>query len=64
MALPRPEDYVKKREQYAKYFIGNRILPIPELVEIVQPKTISFIVTDINTRRLAGTKKKRPLRSY
>ena len=44
-------------EKYAQYFQGNRILPIPELVEAVQPKTLSLIVTDMRTRRLAGLKK-------
>ena len=42
----------------SQYFKGNRILPIPELVEAVQPKTLSLIVTDIKTRRLAGLKKR------
>ena len=40
-----------------KFFVGNRILPIPELVEIAQLKIISFIITDLKTRRLAGIKK-------
>ena len=49
-----PQDYKKDRvEKYAQ----NRILPIPELVEAVQPKTLSLIVSDIKTRRLAGLKK-------
>ena len=52
-----PEDYSKQRAKYAKFFVGNRILPIPELVEMVQPKIISFIITDLKTRRLAGIKK-------
>ena len=53
-----PQDYKKDRvEKYAQYFKGNRILPIPELVEAVQPKTLSLIVSDIKTRRLAGLKK-------
>ena len=51
-------DYKKNRaEKYAHYFRGNRILPITELVEAVQPKTLSLIVTDIKSRRLAGLKK-------
>ena len=41
-----PEDYANNRAKYTQYFKGNRILPIPELVEAVQPKTISFIITD------------------
>ena len=53
-----PQDYKKDRvEKYAQYFKGNRILPIPKLVEAVQPKTLSLIVSDIKTRRLAGLKK-------
>ena len=55
-----PQDYKKDRtEEYAQYFQGNRILPILELVEAVQPKTLSLIVTDIKTRRLAGLKKEK-----
>ena len=55
-----PQDYKNDRvEKYAQYFKGNRILPIPELVEAVQPKTLSLIVSDIKTRRLAGLKKRK-----
>ena len=54
---PSPKDYTKIREKYEKYFQGNRILPIPELVQEVQPKIISFVVTDLKTKRLAGIKK-------
>ena len=43
--------------KYAKYYKDNEILPIPELVEAVEPKTLSFIVTDLRTRRLVGLKK-------
>ena len=53
-----PKDYKKIREKYEKYFEGNRVLPIPELVNEIQPKTILFVVTDLKTRRLAGIKKK------
>ena len=53
-----PEDYENDRvRKYAKYFKENEILPIPELVEAVEPKTLSFVVTDLRTRRLAGLKK-------
>ena len=46
------QDYKKdKAEKYAQYFQGNRILLIPELVEAVQPKSLSLIVIDIKTRR-------------
>ena len=44
-------------DKYAQYFKGNRILPIAELVESVQSKTLSFIITDLKTKRLAGIKK-------
>ena len=50
-------DYNLCREKYEKYFEGNRIHPIPELIKEVQPKTISFVITDVRTRRLAGIKK-------
>ena len=50
-------DYTKCREKYEKYFEGNRIHPIPELIKEFQPKTISFIITEVRTRRLAGIKK-------
>ena len=30
------------------------ILPIPELVQELQPKILSFVVTDLKTGRLAG----------
>ena len=52
-----PKDYTKIRERYEKYFHGNRILPIPELIHEVQPKNISFVVTDLKTKRLASIKK-------
>ena len=53
-----PEDYENNRvRKYAKYFKENKILPIPELVEAVEPKTLSFVVTDLRTKRLAGLKK-------
>ena len=54
---PSPKDYKKIRERYEKYFQGNRILPIPELVQEVQQKIISYVVTDLKTKRLAGIKK-------
>ena len=50
-------DLKKIKEKYVKYFDGNRIFPIPELVEQVKPKTISFVITELKTRRLAGIKK-------
>ena len=53
-----PSDYARDRvEKYKQYFKDGEILPIPELVEAVEPKTLSFVVTDIKTKRLAGIKK-------
>ena len=54
---PSPKDYSKIRQKHEKYFQGNRILPIPELVQEVQPKIISYVVTDLKTKRLADIKK-------
>ena len=53
-AVEHERDWVGK---YAPYFQGNTILPIPDLVAAVEPKTLSLIVTDLRTRRLAGLKK-------
>ena len=44
-------------DKYAQYFKGHKILPIPELVVVVQLKTLFFIITDLRFRRLAGIKK-------
>ena len=55
----KPSDYARDRaEKYANYFKEGEILLIPELVEAVEPKTLSFVVTDLNTKRLAGLKKR------
>ena len=56
----KPEDYENDRKnKYAKYFKESEILPIPELVQAVKPKTISFVITDIKTRRLANVNKEK-----
>ena len=52
-----PINYERMWEKCEKYFQGNRILPIPELVKEVQPKIVSFVITDIKSRRLAGIRK-------
>ena len=53
-----PSDYARDRaEKYANYFKEGEILPIPELVKEVEPKTLSFVGTDLKTKRLAGLKK-------
>ena len=45
-------DYERDRvEKYATYFKDGEILSIPELFQAVEPKTLSFVVTDLNTKR-------------
>ena len=53
-AEDREKDKVRK---YAPYFQGYQILPVPELVAPIEPKTLSFIMKDLRTRRLAGLQK-------
>ena len=43
--------------KYAPYSQSNTILPIPDLVAVMEPKTLSLIVTDLRTRGLTGLKK-------
>ena len=51
-------DYESDRvEKYATYFKDGEISPIHELVQAVEPNTMSFEVTDLKTKRLAGLKK-------
>ena len=51
-------DYERdKVEKYASYLKDGEILPIPGLVEAVEPKTPSSVVTDLQTKTLAGLKK-------
>ena len=53
-----PEDYEKDRVgKYAEYLKDNEILPIPELLEKLEPRIVSLVVTDLKTRRLVGLKK-------
>ena len=42
---------------YADYFKGNKILPIPEILQKLEPRIISLVVTDLRSRRLVGLKK-------
>ena len=43
-----PEEHEKHRVgKYAPYFQGNNILPIPEWVAAMEPKTLTFIITDL-----------------
>ena len=53
-----PDDNEKDRVgRYAKYFKGNEILPIPEIVEKISPRVLSLVVSDIKTKRLVGLNK-------
>ena len=53
-----PKEYENDRVgKYAEYFKGNEILPIPELLEKLEPRIVSLVVTDLKTRRLVGLKK-------
>ena len=53
-----PADYERDRvEKYAKYFKGNEILPIPELVEKLTPRILSLVVLDLKTKKLVGLKR-------
>ena len=54
----RPEDHEKDRMgKYAQYFKDNEILPIPEIIEKLEPRILSLVVSDLKTRRLVGLKK-------
>ena len=53
-----PEDYERDRVgKYAEYFKGNVILPIPEIVQKLEPRILSLVMTDLKTRRLVGLKR-------
>ena len=52
-----PGGHKLRNPQRTMQMRGKIILPIPELVEAVQPKTILFIITDLKTRKQAGIKK-------
>ena len=53
-----PEDYEKDRVgKYAEFFVGNEILPIPEIVQKIEPRIVSLVVTDLKTRRFVGLKR-------
>ena len=54
----KPEDYERDRVgKYAKYFKGNEILPIPEIVQKMEPRILSLVISDLKTKRLVGLKK-------
>ena len=53
-----PEDYEKDRVgKYAVCFKGNEILPIPEILQKIEPRIVTLVVTDLKSRRLVGLKK-------
>ena len=53
-----PDDFEKDRVgRYAKYFKGNEILPIPEIVEKITPRVLLLVVSDLKTKRLVGLSK-------
>ena len=41
--------------KYAQYF--QYLLPITEFIEAVRLRTVSLVISDLHTRRLAGLKK-------
>ena len=43
--------------KYADYFKGNEILPIPEILQKLETRIVSLVVTDLKTRQLVGLKK-------
>ena len=43
--------------RYAKYFKGNEILPITEIVERIALRVLSLVVSDLKTKRLVGLSK-------
>ena len=53
-----PVDYERDRVgKYAKYFNGKEILPIPEIVQQLEPRILSLVISDIKTKKLVGLKK-------
>ena len=51
-------DYERDRVgKYAKYFNGNEILPIPGIVQQLEPRILSLVISDIKTKKLVGLKK-------
>ena len=43
--------------KYADYFKSNEILLIPEILQKIEPRIVSLVVTDLKSRRLVGLKK-------
>ena len=45
------KDYEKDRVgKYANYFKGNEILPIPGILQKLEPRIVSLVVTDLKSR--------------
>ena len=58
MDQKKPEDHEKNQvSKYAQYFKGNEILPLLGIIEKLEPRILSLVVTDLKTRRLVGLKK-------
>ena len=58
MDQKKPEDHEKNRVgKYAQYSKGNEILPMLEIIEKLEPRILSLVVTDLKTIRLVGLKK-------
>ena len=59
-----PDNYERDRVgKYVPYFLGNIILPIPDLCKALDPWILSLVVMDIKTRRLTGVLQRSPLHS-
>ena len=43
--------------KYAKDFNGNEMLPIPEIVQQLEPRILSLVISDIKTKKLVSLKK-------
>ena len=53
-----PEEYDRDRMgKYTEFFVGNEILPIPEIMDKIEPQIVLLVVTDLKSRRLVGLKR-------
>ena len=54
----RSEDYERDSVgKYVQYFQGNTILPIPEISQTLEPRIMSLVVIDLQTKRQTGLKR-------
>ena len=54
-----PEEYERDRvNKYAKHFRGNALLSIHNVTIQLETRTVSFIIMDLRSKRLASLKKK------